>query len=323
MKSKDEGKRDNPLRRGNPRRAGTKHPATCPVIACPAGPPSLLKRARCSRFFSLDFDFDLDLSPALFSKEGAQLGWAGVLSRSRRSDSAAGSPFSSYSLILSQGGQQMPNPMVHLSVAKNMLGLGFTPKDLSLFYLGAISPDAIHMRKDSDRAAKDKSHLLSGGKSRKEIEESEYFALLEEFVASNKHKTNMDFLLGYCAHILTDMYWAAQVYVKFNDAYQRDTAPLQEKKWAYYNDTDILDQTLFNECGWRAEIWRELQSADCFDFLDILSKDEINAWNERTLHWYDSGESQHKNPVRYITKTDAYGFIESCPSSIMQCKIFA
>jgi len=39
--------------------------------------------------------------------------------------------------------------------------------------------------------------------------------------------------------------------------------------------------------------------------------------NESTLHWYDSGESQHKNPVRYITKEDALNFISNCSGPIL------
>jgi hypothetical protein len=43
--------------------------------------------------------------------------------------------------------------------------------------------------------------------------------------------------------------------------------------------------------------------------MDILSAQEIRAWNERTLHWFDSGESQHKNPIKYIKQVDIDNFI--------------
>lgn len=51
----------------------------------------------------------------------------------------------------------MPLPMIHLSVAVNIeksLGLENSP----LFFLGSISPDAIHMRIDSSSKDKNKIH---------------------------------------------------------------------------------------------------------------------------------------------------------------------
>ena len=44
----------------------------------------------------------------------------------------------------------MPLPMVHLSIAKNTLDAGYEFRNLPQFYLGSISPDAIHMRENSN-----------------------------------------------------------------------------------------------------------------------------------------------------------------------------
>jgi len=211
----------------------------------------------------------------------------------------------------------MPLPMVHLSVAKNIVESGFTVSALPSFYLGVISPDAIHMRQNANRLDKHRTHLIPLGKKWNDIDEWDYYKFLLSFIESNKKHSDLSFLWGYSIHILTDMLWSKSVYNNFVKKYNEDTAPIQEERWAYYNDTDIIDQILFNECPWRENVWNHLQKAEAFDFLELLTADEISSWNERTLHWYDSGESQHKNPIKYITKSDVLNFISDCSETIL------
>jgi len=209
----------------------------------------------------------------------------------------------------------MPLPMVHLSIAKILVDTGFKIKNLPLFYLGSISPDAIHMRKNVDRIAKKITHLgRSSSVSMNFTDESEdgYITIMLDFVDTNKNTIDIDFLWGYVIHILTDMYWSKMIYHKFAGDYRKDTDPIQDERGAYYNDTDILDQVLFNESEWKDDVWQSLQNVMYFEFLDLLSAQELKAWNERTLRWYDNGISQHKNPIRYITKTDIEKFITVC-----------
>ena len=205
--------------------------------------------------------------------------------------------------------------MVHISVAKNLIDLGFDLTNAAQFYLGAISPDAIHMRQDTDNFSKYNTHW-SIDKIWHEMDEDEYFSFVVDFINKNKAEADNNFLWGYGVHILTDMYWNKSTYTKFEENYKNDTAPIQDKRMAYYNDTDILDQILFNECVWKEDVWTLLQNTNDADFLDLLSAEEINLWRERTLHWYDSGESQHKNPVKYITKADIENFIRKCSEKI-------
>ena len=217
----------------------------------------------------------------------------------------------------------MPLPMVHLSVAKNILDAGFKTANPAGFYLGAISPDAIHMRENADKAAKNQTHLSPDDKKRGAVDEREYLGLLKGFIAENKDRTDESFLLGYCTHIATDFIWIKEIFNPFARKYAAETSPAQDRPAAYYNDTDIIDQFLYNESEWRAAVWEELKHAEAFGFLNLLSAHEISAWRERTLHWYDSGESGHKNPIRYITKADVEGFIPKCAEMILDELFYA
>lgn len=52
----------------------------------------------------------------------------------------------------------MPSPMIHLSIAKNIITMGFQCVNLSQFYLGAISPDATHIKTKNNKNEK-KKHI--------------------------------------------------------------------------------------------------------------------------------------------------------------------
>ena len=91
---------------------------------------------------------------------------------------------------------------------------------------------------------------------------------------------------------------------------------------AYYNDTDILDQIIYNESDWRKDVWENLNKSNSVDFFNYLSKEEINLWKERTLHWFDEGVSKHKNPIKYISKNDILDFVSSCTNLIIKEEIY-
>jgi len=217
----------------------------------------------------------------------------------------------------------MPLPMVHLSVTKKLADAGIPVNDLPQFYLGSISPDAIHMRQGADRLAKNITHLLPAEKGKihswEDRNEDEYFELMRDFMNANMNKTNADFLMGYAAHILTDMLWTKRVFGKFAEKFNMSGAPAEDKSKTYYHDTDIVDYLIYSGSNWRQDVWQCLQNAEYADFLDFLSAQEIKLWNERVLNWYVSPENQYKfsGTPKYITKTDIDNFISSCAENIL------
>lgn len=203
----------------------------------------------------------------------------------------------------------MPLPMVHLAVAreyaKDKPELLHSPE----FYLGSIAPDAIHMRKNSGKEDKDVTHLGKAMEGR--------FERIREFHAQLASKKGMSpFILGYCLHLLTDHYWDVMVYAvqrpKFNEA----EIPHEERRGLYYNDVDQLDFVLFKNLPYRADVWELLERAQSSDMPDLLTAAEIEAWKQRTLHWYDSGESKHKGPIRFLKEAQLLEFIDDTASRL-------
>ncbi|MDV2686963.1 hypothetical protein RYX56_21670, partial [Alkalihalophilus lindianensis] len=98
--------------------------------------------------------------------------------------------------------------------------------DLSQFYLGSISPDAIHMRSNADKSAKRKTHLTPIGQRRIEVNDIDFVKSLPNFIKANQSKSDVDFLWGYCVHLLTDVYWIKRIYHKFVEDYRNDPSPV-------------------------------------------------------------------------------------------------
>ena len=201
----------------------------------------------------------------------------------------------------------MPLPMVHLGVARGIAEKLHIP-DLPAFYLGSIAPDGIFTREGFTREQKWRNHLINKDGVR----------TVDGILAFYKEYKHLDesFILGYTIHVLTDQLYNETVYQKYLERYEADPCPIQDKKWAYYNDTDIVDFEIYLKSPWRDEAWRYLEQSHGIDVDGYIYAVEADAWRDRTLHWYDSGESEHTNPVRYITYEDEIVFIDASAEEI-------
>ena len=191
----------------------------------------------------------------------------------------------------------MPLPMVHLGVA-HLLTETLAVRDPGSFYLGSIAPDAVHMRAGTYQSEwKLKSHLRES----RQIEKHAVIGHALAFLRNHADSPERDFFAGYGVHIITDILWNQTLLADFNRAFQEDGGLPEERSGVYYNATDRLDFELFHRMPWRPAVWDALAGSHGADADGLVSAAETDAWKERTLHWYDSGESQHKAPVRYFT----------------------
>ena len=194
----------------------------------------------------------------------------------------------------------MPLPMVHLSTAVKISILqGLKSPE---FYLGSISPDAVHMRTGFVRDDKPRSHC--NARMLTSINELDSLCVM----IKNSVCKEREFLLGYLIHILTDLFWEDTILKTYGERYAADATPIQDKRMAYYNDTDQLDFAFYEKENWRSEIWEMLAQTKDFAVENAVNKDEVAAWKYRTLNWYNSGKSQHTNPIKYITYEDLDNF---------------
>ncbi len=207
----------------------------------------------------------------------------------------------------------MPLPMVHLGVARMILERTSMIKDYPQFYLGAIAPDAVHMRINGNKQDKNKSHLRWDEVSVRKLYSDEWKSKIVDLYARFPQD---DYVAGYCAHLFTDLYWSETVFEAFKAKYGNDNLPLQERDIAYYNDTDILDIQLYRECAWRRDAWACLKLSRGQDIVNCVSANEVDAWKERTLHWYENRTPQQYLPLRYISMDELLPFMDVAVSTI-------
>ena len=196
----------------------------------------------------------------------------------------------------------MPLPMVHLAVAvrmRELQGLALTPA----FLLGSISPDAIHMRPATGPDDKLRVHLRDAP----DADHLRVRTLLLRHWA--ERSSAADFAEGYAAHLLTDRLWIDTVFASFRASIPADLTR-QEYRALYYRDTDQIDLELHHRMPWRPQVWRRLAAAEARDFFPLLTAEEIERWQQRTLDWYDKLKGEPGIKPLYITLAAVQAFIE-------------
>lgn len=205
----------------------------------------------------------------------------------------------------------MPLPMVHLAAAR-LLTQTFDIANEAVYMLGSIAPDAVHMRENFRAEWKLASHLRDTAESPKEL-------VLEraiDMICNADCAEHRDFCIGYGVHVATDMIWNRTIFADFKEAYENAGLDPDERKNVYYNDTDRLDFELFDRMPWRAQVWKELTACVSVGMHDLVTAGEVERWKQRTLHWFDAGESQHKEPIWYFTREKLLGFVEDAADEI-------
>ena len=202
----------------------------------------------------------------------------------------------------------MPFTMIHLGVAKNLVDKLKINK-ISDFYLGAISPDAVHFRENYKKEYKDISHLYSVHDNFETL-----LSYAKEFISKNTSHEYRDFYLGYGIHIFTDLYWGETF------RYGKDKRSVQELKdhqgEDYWNDMCILDLELYKKYEHKAEIWEYFSKSQPIGIDELVSTEEVGLWFNAALDWFEKNKSEYKNPSKYILYDDVLNFMEEAAIKI-------
>ena len=193
----------------------------------------------------------------------------------------------------------MPLPMVHLGVA-GLAAERLPVNDLPAYYLGCIAPDGVHMLKGWTPEDKNRTHL--GTRS------SHDPAAVGEFLRRLPELPDRDYAVGYALHILTDVYWVNGVVARFDQRYYSDPQPVQDRRHAYYNDTDQLDLELYRTLPGREELWGHLKQAKAPDLPGLLPGRGADLWNQRLWTWFDT-QGEFSFPLRYLSLEEVQSFL--------------
>lgn len=185
--------------------------------------------------------------------------------------------------------------MVHLLLARAWARGHKAYLECPEFYLGAISPDAMHVRFHDDKSRKDEFHLGNWG--------SVHVGRVHEYWRD--HFTPFD--VGYGIHALTDGYWVPSV--KRDFPAMVDPALDALIPALYYNDVRQTDFRLYAESPERPRIFALLRAAVPPWDHPMLTAAELSEWRDDQFSFYE-GPCPHDAPVRYVDVAYVGRFID-------------
>ena len=190
--------------------------------------------------------------------------------------------------------------MVHLLAADKWAAGHPRFADSPEFFLGAISPDAIHVRDHGDKSRKDMFHLYNWRSPHPE-------PVIEYW---NEHRAPFD--IGYGVHVLTDAQWVPR-YMKRLPGLLEPEGKLNIDQ--YYNDTFVTDFRLFHKIPRLTELLDMVEAAEPAADHPLLTADEFDQWRRMIVKAY-RGECPKNGPVRFVDEAYVLEFVDDCVSMI-------
>ncbi|WP_055668667.1 hypothetical protein [Desnuesiella massiliensis] len=177
--------------------------------------------------------------------------------------------------------------------------------------LGSLAPDSVYFRDNYDSDMKKLSHLCVGSEKWGEITNNEEWSKnVLNFLQENKNTTDIDFIYGYCAHILTDIQTNAKMCMPFKLANEECL-----KKGAgniYAKETYEIDYDLYLHNPQRTSIWKMLENAVGYDIANIVVGNEIDKMKESILHdQFIDREAGDVSLNKYVILTSMQEFISA------------
>ena len=183
--------------------------------------------------------------------------------------------------------------MVHLLVADRWAQGHPEYLDSPEFYLGAISPDAIHIRDHDDKSRKDAFHLYNWQRLHREPVEAYW----------REHHAPFD--IGYGVHVLTDCQWVPR-YETLLPGIMREDGRLNTT--VYYNDTFVTDFALLRREPRLKAILDMIERARVPTDHPLLTEYEFTEWRRVMLEAY-RGECPKHDPVQFIDEAYIDAFV--------------
>ena len=201
--------------------------------------------------------------------------------------------------------------MTHLIISKKVSEIFPNHiKNLPQYYLGSIAPDAVHQRADYTSDYKKASHLITSDEIWGII--TEYDGWKDNIIAflnKNKHSDQRDFILGYCCHVLGDLYNTINVWNPFRLKYAKELKEINYNN-IHHQECNKVDIELALTYEGRNEFWLHLSNALSIDLPKIVYATEIDKQKDVILNsWYKDKERQDISSNKIRTYEGEMNFI--------------
>lgn len=195
----------------------------------------------------------------------------------------------------------MALPMAHLLAAYDWARDREELLNCPEYYLGAIAPDAVHVRDGGDKSRKDDVHLNNWRRPN------------EEAVARFWRDHQTPFEIGYGIHVLLDGHWANSFRRDFPQILNENGRPIPE---LYYHDAFSVDREFYLTSELTPFFMDMLNRANAPKELIIppdekLTGKEFLQWRSDTIGYYIDPPMRAGTP-KYITTEYTRLFIDRC-----------
>lgn len=202
--------------------------------------------------------------------------------------------------------------MTHLIISKNISEIFETHiESLPQFYLGSIAPDAVHNRANYISDYKKASHLITGNEKWGMItNNNEWKRNIIVFLNKYRNSEIHDFILGYCSHILSDMYNNINVWTPFRMKYADELA----KGFGniHHQENNKIDIELALTYESRDIFWFNLAKSTSIDLPNIIYATEIDKQKDIILNsWYKDKDRQDISSNKIRTYESEMNFIDN------------
>lgn len=192
--------------------------------------------------------------------------------------------------------------MVHLLAAERWAQGHPEYHECPEYYLGAISPDAIHIRDHDDKSHKNEIHLHNWQSPHPEEVEAYWRARCAAFD------------VGYGVHVLTDGQWVQRYKQRLTGMIKPDGRLNVD---LYYRDTWVTDFRLYHSepCLQRILDW--IAAAEVPADHPLLTLYELSEWRRITVEVYH-GECPRTGDPEFVTEAYVREFAEAALPLIEQ-----
>ncbi|MGF7059678.1 zinc dependent phospholipase C family protein [Brassicibacter mesophilus] len=205
----------------------------------------------------------------------------------------------------------MPFAMTHLYIAHNILSNTPQIKKPCDFMLGALAPDSVHFRDNYNSDMKKKSHLCVGDEKWGRITNNqEWIQNVIAFLQKNKYLEEVDFIYGYCCHILADIQNNIKIWTPFllenREGLEKGIGSI------YHEESYAMDYALYLLNFQQKEIWEILEDSIGYDIPNVVVADEINKMKHSILYsQFLNREYVDVSFNKYVTLSNIREFITS------------
>lgn len=190
--------------------------------------------------------------------------------------------------------------MVHLLAADRWAQGHPEYRECPEFFLGALSPDAIHVRDHDDKSHKDEIHLYN------------WRSPHPQPVIDYWHARSAPFDIGYGVHVLTDAQWVPRYAALLPGLFRADGKLDTD---IYYNDCFQTDFAFYNEEPRLRALMALVAKADVPEDHPLLTRDELDQWRRDIAAAY-RGACRFHDPVKNIDAAFVRAFIDDSTALI-------